>query len=389
VVDDFVLSAPSVDVLERASAYVARGLARRERSTSGVELTASRPALSGAMRAFVMSRWAKARGELELRAAELQRTSGRKADFAEPAAILSLLDEALGSLLDIVTSSRTLSFSLVPHTERLDITLELEPEERGAAWDRASTLRTGDLAPLESLPAASAVAALFRPSHVHAPPSGGANEPGATARALFGSRLSPPDALQLSAFLGKAAHAAPDARTVSLLSDRTFVYRERVLPGEAPTDLRAAVALLELPAFAQPFAALYGKLARPRELRVGDSPSRTERRALDDGSGAPSELAWMSEPGGAALAAGPSARTAVENVRSDGEKAPLLALEPSLRARHEPSAFALYAELSRLGLARSDAPVLLSLTRRSRALSLRFELSRGASIALLERTPLR
>jgi hypothetical protein len=361
VVDDFVLSASSVEALDRAGTYVARGLARGERKSSGLHFTAPKSALAGAMRSFVSKRWQVARAELELGAAELQRTSGRKADFAEPSAILSLLDAALASLLDIVASSQSLAIAVVPHAERLEVTLDLEPDARGAAWERASTLRTGDLAPLESLPASAALAALWRPGNASAEPSDGTELPGATARALFGSRLSPADAEKLSAFFAKAGRAAPETRALALLTDRTFVYRERVLPGGAATDLRGAVALLELPAIGEPFAALYGK----------------------------SEPAWESAPSSASLAAGPSARTAVASERSGAEKSARLALEPSLRARHEPSAFALYAELSRLGIARADAPMLLSLTRRSRAISLRFELSRGASTVLLERTLLR
>jgi hypothetical protein len=332
VIDDFVVSAPSVEALDRAGPYVARGLARRERKGPGLHLTAPESALSGATRGFISNRWQRGRAELELRAAELQRTSGRKADFAEPSAILSLLDAALASLLDIVASSRSLTIGVVPHAERLDITLELEPDEGGAAWAHASTLRTGDLAPLESLPASSALAALWRSVSVPAGGSGAAEMSGASARALFGSRLSPTDAEKLTAFLSKADRAAPDSRALALLSDRTFVYREQVLPGGAATDLPGAIALLELPAIAGPFAALYGEVLPSREgVRLDERGARTERRALDGGSGAPGELVWAFEPGSAALAAGPSARTAVASERSGAENPPRLALEPARR----------------------------------------------------------
>lgn len=381
VVDRFVLASPSADALERSAAYVARSLSRRADEARGLWLSTPKAALAGPLRALLAERWSLGRAELERAARELARERGRAADFAEPAAVLGIVDGAVRELLEVIASSRALSMSVQPFDERLELTLELQPEDAGAALARANALRLGDLDALAALPAESTLAVSWRP----VPAQGDAAEAGELLRALFGARLSARDAERASAWFARAERDAPAVRAWSLLADRTVVYREELAPGGPGTDLGAAVALLDLPAFGEPFAQVFGEPAGAlRSVTPGGSAVRLEPRARS-GSSKPGELVWSQGDGVATLAIGPSARTVVEMAsRAAAEKRGLY-LDPALRARHEPAAFALHAELSRLGLGGVSAPVLLSLTRRERAISLRLELSRGATRALLER----
>ncbi len=356
VVDRFVVSSPSADALERAAAYAVRGLAPDRARERGLRFTLPKAALSGPLRALIAERWSASRAELERAAAELARERGRAADFAEPGAVLALLDGVVARVGDVLASSASLSVALVPFDDRLELTLELEPDRAGAAAELAKSLRPESLAPLAELPAESAAALLLRPSPGEADVSRG-SKPDAAVRSLFGSRLTARDAVRVSLWLARAARNSPAARALALLGDRTVVYREARGPSATGTDLAAAVALLELPALAEPFTALFGKRAPE----------------------------WTQAPRDATLAVGPSARTVIDTAAGRAPPQAGLALSPALRARHEPAALALHVELSRLGLGSAQAPLFLSLTRGSRAITLRLELSRGASHALLER----
>lgn len=381
VVDRFVLASSDAGALERSAAYMARSLALGA-VAPGVRLTVPKPALAGAFGALIDERWSQARAELERGATELALSRGRSADFAEPAAVLQLADGVVRTLLDVLASSRALSLSARALDERLELTLELEPEATGAALTYANALRPGTLDALAALPAQSTLALAWRP----APASERAAAESADAlRAVFGPRLSPRDAERASSWFVKTQREPPAARAFSLLADRTLVYREELAPGAPGTDLAAAIALLELPAFGEPFARLFGKPSRALpSASASDSESRLERRALADASH-PGELVWSAGSLEPTLAIGPSARTVVETASRAADDKTRLGLSTEVRARHEPAAFALHVELSRLGMAPASAPVLLSLTRRARAISLRLELSRGASQALLQR----
>jgi hypothetical protein len=352
VVDRFVVSSPDAGALERAAAYAVRGVSPDRPRAMGVRFSAHQAALAASLRTVLAERWSATRAELERSAEALRRERGRAADFAEPSGVLALLDRLMRGVGELLASSVLLAVALVPHDDRLELTLELEPDRAGAAAELMRSLRPAGLSPFGGLPGESAAALIWRPT-AEGPSDTNAGEP---LRALFGPRLSAPDAERVSAFVTALSRDPPPARAFSLLGDRTVVYREERLKDLPGTDLETAVALLELPAFSAPLAALL-------------------RQPVVERAETPLE---------ATLAVGPSARTVVAGASAAPKRAGL-ELSPALRARHEPAAFALHVELSRLGLSATNAPAFLSLTRASRAITLRFELSRGASHALLER----
>jgi hypothetical protein len=352
VVDGFVLSSPDAGALERAAAYAVRGASPDRPRAMGLRFSVHRSALAASLRTLLAERWSATRAGLERSAEALRRERGRAADFAEPAGVLAWLDGLVRGVTELLASSVLLSVALVPHDDRLELTFELEPDRAGAAAELMRSLRPAGLAPFGGLPGDSAAALIWRPT-AEGPSDTNAGE---SLRALFGPRLSAPEAERVSAFVSALRRDPPAARAWSLLGDRTVVYREERHKDVPGTDLATAVTLLELPAFSTPLAALF----RQPTVERAETP-------LD-----------------AMLAVGPSARTVVAGA-SGAPKKRGLELSPALRARHEPAAFALHVELSRLGLSATDAPAFLSLTRGSRAITLRLELSRGASHALLER----
>jgi hypothetical protein len=352
VVDGFVLSSPDAGALERAAAYAVRGPSPDRPRAMGLRFNVPRAALAASLRTLLAERWSATRAELERSAEAFRRERGRAADFAEPAGVLAWLEGVVRGVGELLASSASLSVALVPHADRLELTLELEPDRAGAAAELMRSLRPASLAPFGGLPGESAAALIWRPT----PEAPSDTNAGESLRALFGPRLSPPDSERVSAFVSALRRDPPAARAFSLLGDRTVVYREERLKDVPGSDLTTAATLLELPAFSGPLAALFRQ-------------STVER---------------VETPLDAMLAVGPSARTVVAGASRAPEQAGL-ELSPALRARHEPAAFALHVELSRLGLSAADAPAFLSLTRGSRAITLRLELSRAASHALLER----
>jgi hypothetical protein len=396
VFDNYLLIAERAESLLLAGPYTARILPKRPPSPAALSLRFSHASLTTTLVPGLRGLWAAYRTRLAHQdLTDRSAHGGRAPDFADPAQVILGADALVESLLSLLDGASTLELELEPFADRLDLTLQLEPEAGSEVRTKLAALAEADAGTLLKLPAETQVAlGLSRTADEREAAGKAAGEDWVR---LLGARLSEPDARQLRSVLadwelGRGAETCygflggdqPGAFLVAGVADAARLKR-------AGTGL---FGLFALPGVRAPLAEFLGQ---PRVSEPAGSstalPNVTRRRvtfAAPSGKSAlpPLTIAWSVDDQRAFAAAGKQGdetlKTLLGSSRGDHDS---LGNKPGLAdaVQRIGSRAALYAYLdARVVFAASSeqetlpAPVIFSLGKREHAAALRAELSKPA-----------
>lgn len=242
---NYLLLATGAEALSEAGRFVAESVSERARSEPGLALRVGGGVAQGKLVSALREGWRVRRQALLGRAEQERLSKGRKADFAEPAALLGGVDSTVESLFDVLQSAKELRLSLTPHSERLSVEVSLLPSGQGAAKLLADEMVLGAVAPLLQLPSSTAFALLLRGESEPKPGESGLS--GALVR-LFGERITSEQSGKLDQVLSAFAATRRGATVVGVVSSpaalvATFEVSDEQAFGSAFAD---ALGLIEL-----------------------------------------------------------------------------------------------------------------------------------------------
>ncbi|MCC6213873.1 MAG: hypothetical protein IT376_03330 [Polyangiaceae bacterium] len=395
VVGNYLLAGPSERALVHAGPFVARTLPRAPARSESLVALLREPALRGVVAPAVRREWQARRGALDTLARGQQAAKGAP-DFAEPAAALAAAGELAADAAAWLESTTEVAIALEPRAEYAEVRVVATPAASGAAHDAVQAMVVGDTAPLLRLPAASALAVLWRSR----PDAADASAWITRLRRLFGERLSEQDAATLEPLLRPWFGARGDHAAWALLADEQAPGLVGVV---ATTDSAAASAAFRgvprvaaVRALASPLERWAG-LRRVRHATLNGAPPLGRFERVTVTLGAPPgatppasgpkersyELGWVAakpEEGYAAL--GPVVEPLLRAVHGAASGAsPALGADSPARAVlgrvGHPVVLALFVRPARVGLGTSDAPSLITLGRSAEgAAVLRIEVAR-------------
>lgn len=385
---NYLLLSTSPDALKDAARFVAEKVSKRARSDPGLSLSAGQGVLGGLLARRVREAWQALRVQLSAQERAAREAKGRAPDFADPAVLLSGADGTVESWLSILESSRDLSFSVSPESDRLRVELRLTPADEGPALALHQQLVVGSSAPLLELPAEARAGLLLR---------GGTQTSESTLGTglanLFGERLSAAHAARLSRAIEAFAKSRRGATVFGLVPAPApaLVVRCELGDGAAfSQSLSELLRLIELPAVSGWLSATLG---RP-SLERGKTKAGAERARIRFARSASQAVALPKSLGLTWEAQG---ETGVIVVSQDGslepgafDQGPRLRTRPwfggDTAAASEQIALALYLDARLLAPGGPDeAPLWLSFGKQGAQTAFSLELSASALSALARR----
>jgi hypothetical protein len=401
VFDNYLLIAESAETLLAAGPYAARMLPKRPAAEAAIALRFSRVALESKLVPALRGLWAAYRTRLaHLDQTDRSAHGGRAPDFADPAQVILGADALVESLFGLLDGAARLELNFEPFSDRLDVSLLLEPEAGSEVGAKLATLAAADARVLLTLPSETQFALGLSRSNDERESAGKAA--GDDWVRLLGARISEQDARQLRGVLadwelgrgtqtsyGFLAGSEAGAFLVANVADAARLRR-------AGTGF---FGLLALPGLRAPLVEFLG------QPRVSDSvapraalPNVTRKRltfatptptpAAGKRPVPPLSFAWLVDEQRAFAAAGKNGdaalKTVVESARGTRDTLGAQAgIADSVRRMGEPAALFAYLD-ARVPLAASaehaalPAPLLLSLGKREKGAALRFEVSKPA-----------
>jgi hypothetical protein len=375
----------------------------------GLTASVSKKALGGAVAGSLRARWKRYAGELEAADRQnRQKHGGRAPDFGDPMVALAGIGAAVEKLAGVLESSKHAKLSLVPHDDRVEGRLELEPEPGGKAAASISEMAIGDLAPLLALPRAMDLVVVNRTTSAGRAESAESLVEGASR--LFGDRLSAADRKRVEQVAGDLAAGRGDVAAYGLHSrdgKTSLVYRgpvadeKRFLAG-----IKGAIDLLELRAVSEPVKQFVGEIATKQGTREIEGVGKVNRLALTlkpsamrtAQGGAPVvigqrdfELVWLVKDGvgHAAISSDPTLAM-IDLIGAQGEHT--LTSDRSVAASVArvggSASFTLYAQPLRLGLGhsmKSSAPLVVALGKTGSTGFVKLDADGAALKALVQR----
>jgi len=396
VFDNYLLIAERAESLLLAGPYAARMLPKRPPPKAAMALRFSHASLTTTLVPGLRGLWAAYRTRLAHQdSTDRSAHGGRAPDFADPAQVILGADALVESLLSLLDGASTLELELDPFADRLDLTLQLEPEAGSDVRTKLAALAEADARTLLKLPAETQVAlGLSRTADEREAAGKTAGEDWVR---LLGARLGEHDARQLRSVLadwelGRGAETCygflggnePGAFLVASVADEARLKRAG----------SGFFGLFALPGVRAPLAEFLGQ---PRVSEPAGSsnasPNVTRRRltfAAPAGRSAPPALsiAWSVDEQRAFAAASKDGDATLKTVLASavGER-DTLGSKPGVAdaVQRIGSRAALYAYLdARVAFAESGeqsalpAPLVLSLGKRDQGAALRAELAKPA-----------
>ncbi|MGC4092172.1 MAG: hypothetical protein QM756_30675 [Polyangiaceae bacterium] len=351
---DTLLVGPQPAV-ERVGDYVARGLARSAPTQGPIGAFVPGDSLKRLLVPALFAALQVGRAELGAALEREQATRGRPADLAEPAVLLDWFDAGLRYGLSLLSSAREARAELNLAEPLNELSLRLLPESQGAAQELAASSAAADAAPLESLPAASALAVLVRRT------SGSAA--GDLLQPLLAPRMSASDAKGLERGLADLDAGRGGWLSVALQPDLGVVFRGQV---NDAARLRSALPellpLLTRKPLSELFRGALPTLTRRPSEKLPDATleratltlSRTSRFELGALIGSERFVAGFAKADAASPLTATLAAEAGAGLGSDPKFGPLL-------GQIRDAAFVAVADLTRLGLSRGEPSAALEL----------------------------
>lgn len=242
--------------LRRLGPYVWRTLPKKAVPSEALVVDVPTAALAGPLGAKLGAAWTAYQQSLLAEHERMRKEhGGREADFADPPAIVALLDGLVQKRLALLPSLLRVRLVADVGEEALRADVTLTPQATGPAQEALATMRTGDAAALLSFPAETGAALLAwqEPSGASA-----ASFEEVLARVL-GTRLAEGDRKKLGAVAGSFAKARGDwlAAGVVVGPEPGIVARMRVADAaEASHAVGDALGLAAVPAFREPLRSL-------------------------------------------------------------------------------------------------------------------------------------
>ena len=196
VFDNYLLIAERAESLPAAGPYAARMLPKRPAPKAAMALRFSHVALTGTLVPALRGLWASYRTRLAHQdLSDRTAHGGRAPDFADPAQVILGADALVESLLGLLDGAATLELDLEPFADRLDVTLQLDPEATSEVRTKLATLAEVDARTLLTLPVETQFALGLSRSNEEREAAGKAA--GEDLLRLLGARLAEHDAQQL------------------------------------------------------------------------------------------------------------------------------------------------------------------------------------------------
>ncbi len=262
--------------------YAARTLPTRPMPKEAIVATASKKALAGPIASELRARWKKTKAGLS-QADQLnrQKHGGRAPDFGDPAVALAGMGSAVESFLAVLDSTKQARLVVQPGDGALSVQLVAEPEAKGAARELARSLSVGKVDPLLSLPSSVAVAVLSRSNDKARAESAESTAAGLVE--LFGDRLKKPDSDKLHKSLAELAAGRGDWTAYGLaLSPGALVVQSEVSDRKKlDSGVKAALRLLEMPAFREPLSRFVGEYSfKQAKAKIAGLDAPAERALI-------------------------------------------------------------------------------------------------------------
>lgn len=310
----YLLLARRSEDLTTLGAYVTRTLPRRRLPEGGsIVLDVGRTALGSLVKPKLEELWSGAKGYLLAEDERMRRDHGGRApDFGDPKAIVGAVDAWVSRRIAVFGDLEKMRVALDPAEDGISIVTTLTPAAGGGVASKwTDAMKIGDLGPLGSLPAASAVALLVRDGEEERADQG--RELEKTLTSSLGPRLAEGDAKKLHDVFDDFTKARGDVLTSALVWDEPQGLSLRIAARDAEAATRAVKGAIELVKVA-PFK----ELLRVREVTTstdelagaGGKASNVTiaREPGKDGGKDPRELRGPKTDAGAAAAAGKRAR---------------------------------------------------------------------------------
>ena len=280
--------------LTRLGPYAFRTVPNKTMPAGGaLVLDAPQAALKGPLRARLSSLWDAARGDLAKKD-DAQRAAhgGRAPDYADPRAILSLLDGAMQSRLALLgdLDAARVVVDVTETSVRADL-LVTPGVATGPSAVALAAMRPGDPSPL--LDGADSALTLFFRDDAAGRTETAADLEDAVKKAL-GERLAEPEAKRLHATVDGWTKARGDWTTVGLLGqDGLFLHTPAVDADGADHAIRNFLQLVGTPPLKQGFRIQSLDVgAGTAQLAYGDPPAAGKPSASKKAS-----LAWSAKSG--------------------------------------------------------------------------------------------
>ncbi|HEY0467082.1 MAG TPA: hypothetical protein VGC79_22930 [Polyangiaceae bacterium] len=397
VFDNYLLIAESADSLLSAGPYAARMLPKRPAAQAAIALRFSQVALQSKLVPALRGLWAAYRTQL----AHLDQTNrsahgGRAPDFADPAQVILGADALVESLFASLDGAAKLELELEPFSDRLEVSLLLEPEAGSEVQTKLAALAATDARALLTLPVETQFALGLSRTNDEREAAGKAA--GDDWVRLLGARISERDGQRLRSVLsdwelGRGTQTSygflgGNEAGAFLVANVADAARLRRAPG-------GFFGLLALPGLRAPLVEFLGQplltdVAAPRDGLPNVSRKRLTFAAPAAGKKPvpPLSFAWLVDEQRAFAAAGKngdaSLKTVVLSARGEHET---LGAKPgiadSVQRMGEQAALFAYLD-ARVPFAASaaqaplPAPLLLSLGKRKQGAALRVELTKPA-----------
>lgn len=284
----------------------------RPRPDAALAVTAPESALDGPLTRLLRARWHRYRAGLREEEAQARRERGRPPDFADPEAVLALLDGGVEALLAVLATSKELTVEVRFEDRELSLSVETLPKAAGPAKDLVQKQITGSAEPLGSLPAETALAVLSRSAP--AARSAAAHDVERWLERLFGARLPEADRARVVEHLEQFARGRGDHASVALIGGDSPVLLAQGALGD-PTAFEVALVglpnLLKVKAIADPLTHFLGPI-RSASVRPplagqavrGHAFSFDPRGALSGFLPAGLSVFWSTQDGGYRLVLG-------------------------------------------------------------------------------------
>ncbi len=247
------------DRARESARFLVEVAAKRPLPEAACVLSARQPQLRGPLLELLRARWRAYEAELRESEAAARRELGRPPDFADPEAVLALMNAGVEALLAVVATSQQLTLSVRFSDGDLLLALETLPEATGAARELVQGQVSGSVQPLRALTADTALAVLSRSTP--AARTRAASDVEVWIERVFGARLDPQAQARVAELFGQLARGRGEHNLLALvLGNSPALLAQGALgdPAEFDAALTALPGLLKIEAVAKPLTHFLG-----------------------------------------------------------------------------------------------------------------------------------
>ena len=281
VLGNYLLAGREASALTQAGPYAARTLPKQPAPQVPVLVSLEKRALSGPVAQAIREAWKGKQAELsKLDDVNRQKHGGRAPDFGDPRAALAGLSGTIDGFINLLQSAASGRIVVEPQGDRLEVNVELDAEEQGAAADLVAALAVGDAEPITALPVSTPIVVLNRTTAATRQASAKSMNEGVAG--LFGDRLTVPDREKVKAVLEKLSEGRGDWETYGVYLDKGkggLVYRALVSdPKSFDAGAKDLFKLLTVRALAEPLRQFAGEMTvKQSTAQVPGVPGTTQR----------------------------------------------------------------------------------------------------------------